>query len=98
MVRGILNRVKRYVSVEASTDVDGAITPKAVLWGDGRRYEIDEIVDARKAASLKVGGAGMRYTVRIGELVTYLFHEDPRWFCEAKMRGEFTGREQDRVR
>lgn len=93
MVRGILNRVKRYVAVEASTDAGGAVTPRAVLWGDGSRFEVDEVLDARNAASLKVGGAGMRHTVRIGDAVTYLFYEKPRWFCEAKMRGELEGRE-----
>jgi len=88
MVKGILNRQKKYVTVEVSTDADGAITPRAVLWGDGRRFEIDEVLDARTAASLKVGGAGLRFTVRIGDAVTYLFYENPRWFCEAKRRGE----------
>ena len=92
MVRGILNRVKRYVAVEAVTDEDGVVAPRAVVWADGRRFEIDRILDARHAASLKVGGTGMRYTVRIGGETTYLFHEGPRWFVEEKVRDELAGR------
>ena len=92
MVKGILNRVKRYVSVEAVTDENGSTIPRAVIWDDGRRFAVDRILDTRRAASLKVGGAGMRYTVRIGDAVTYLFFEDPRWFVEEKQQGELAGR------
>lgn len=84
MVQGIDNRVKRYVKVVSATDEDGRVTPLSVEWDDGRTYEIDQVLDARHAASLKVGGTGMRYLVRIGSATTYLFHEDPRWYVEAK--------------
>lgn len=85
MVRGIDSREKRYVKVMAVTDEDGRITPVSVEWEDGRVYEIDRVLDRRQAASLKVGGTGMRYLVRIGQATTYLFHEDPRWYVEAKI-------------
>ena len=51
------------------------------------KYEIDQILDHRHAASLKVGGTGMRYLIRIGNATTYLFHEDPRWYVEEKIVG-----------
>jgi hypothetical protein len=85
MVRGIASREKRYVKVVSVTDEDGRITPVSVEWNDGRVYEIDRVLDVRHAASLKVGGTGMRYLVRIGRTSTYLFHEDPRWYVEAKV-------------
>lgn len=85
VVKGIDNREKRYVKVLSITDEDGSITPVSIEWEDGRVYEIDQVVDRRHAASLKVGGTGMRYLVRIGQAVTYLFHEDPRWYVEAKV-------------
>ena len=84
MVRGIESREKRYVKVVSVTDEDGRITPVSVEWEDGRIYEIDRVLDVRHAASLKVGGTGMRYLIRIGQATTYLFHEDPRWYVEAK--------------
>ena len=85
MVKGIDSREKRYVKVMALTDEDGRITPVSVEWEDGRVYEIDRVLDRRQAASLKVGGTGMRYLVRIGQTVTYLFYENPRWFVEEKV-------------
>ena len=85
MVRGIDSREKRYVKVVACIDEDGRVTPLSVEWEDGRVYEIDRVLDRRHAASLKVGGTGMRYLVRIGQATTYLFHEDPRWYVEAKV-------------
>ena len=86
MVQGIDSREKRYVKVTSVTDEDGRITPVSVTWEDGRVYEIDRVLDRRRAASLKVGGTGVRYLVSIGGVKTYLFHEDPRWYVEAKCR------------
>lgn len=42
------------------------------------------LLDCRRAASLKAGGIGMRYTVRISNRQSYLYYEDPRWFVEGK--------------
>lgn len=83
--RGIVRREKRYVAVDASFDEDGRMVPTRVIWDDGRRFDIDQVCDVRRAASLKTGGDGIRYTIRIGEAVTYLFFEDPRWFVEEKV-------------
>lgn len=75
---------KVYVEVTARFDVDGNITPLSVTWEDGTVYEIDKVVDQRRAASLKAGGIGMRYTCRILNQESYLFYENPKWFVEAK--------------
>ena len=75
---------KMYVEVTAKFDIDGNITPLSVTWEDGTIYEIDKVVDKRRAASLKAGGIGVRYTCRILGQKTYLFYENPTWFVEAK--------------
>lgn len=75
---------KVFVEVTAKFDTDGNITPLALLWEDGTVYEIDRITDVRRAASLKAGGTGIRYTVKIRGRQSYLFYEGPRWFVEAK--------------
>ncbi|MGI6046137.1 MAG: hypothetical protein ACOYCA_04775 [Eggerthellaceae bacterium] len=82
MVQGILRRRKRYVEVLSLCDEDGVVAPISIIWEDGRTFEIDRVLDVRQAASLKVGGTGVRYLIRIGERTTYLFYEDPRWFVE----------------
>lgn len=82
MVEGISGRVKRYVGVTARMDEDGRVRPLSIQWYDGKTFPIDEVKDVRRASSRKVGGGGICYTVRIGNNVTYLFYEDPRWFVE----------------
>lgn len=74
---------KVYVDVLAAWSRDGRITPRVVKWEDGRRFPIDRVLDVRPAASLKAGGAGTRYTVRIGQTQSFLFLEQDRWFVEA---------------
>ena len=75
---------KVYVGVNAMFEPDGRLIPRSVLWEDGRIFEIDKILDVRRAASLKAGGSGIRYTVRIGNHETFLFLEDGRWFAERR--------------
>ena len=87
MVQGIASRRKHYVEVLARIDEEGVVTPVSVTWDDGRTFEIDRVLDVRQAASLKVGGTGVRYLVRIGQTTTYLFYENPRWFVEEKCVG-----------
>lgn len=75
---------KVYVAVTAEFSPDGDIMPCSFTWEDGRRYEIDRVLDIRPAASLKAGGIGTRYTCRILGRVKYMFLEDTRWFMEGK--------------
>jgi hypothetical protein len=75
---------KVYVEVTAHFDLEGNMTPLEILWEDGRRFEIDRVLDRRRAASLKAGGVGIRYLCRILGRETYLFYEGPRWFVEGK--------------
>ena len=73
---------KVFVEVMARFDTEGKITPLSLLWEDGTVYEIDRVIDVRRAASLKAGGMGIRYTVRINGKQSYLFYEEPKWFVE----------------
>ena len=52
---------------------------------NGRSYQIDRVLDIRRAASLKAGGVGRRYTCRICGKERYLWLEDDgKWFVESK--------------
>lgn len=75
---------KVFVSVTVKYDEAGQARPLSIQWEDGRTYEVDRVLDVRRAASLKVGGMGMRYTCRILGRETYLFEEQNRWYVEAK--------------
>lgn len=92
MVRGIAGRVKLYVDVLVRWRDDGRIDPLAVLWPDGRKYDIDEVIGKPiQRASRKTGGNGLRYDIRIGDTRTHLYLEESgagmaktnaRWFVE----------------
>ena len=75
---------KEYVSILAQIHRDGSIQPLGILLEDGRKYDIDEVKNKCRAASLKAGGCGIRYEIRIGGRSTYLFDEDGRWFVEMR--------------
>ena len=75
----------RRVNVETDVHFDliGRMTPKALTWEDGTVFEIDRVLDSRRAASIKAGGIGTRFTVRIKGKERYLYFENPQWFVEA---------------
>ena len=77
---------KVYVDVNADHSADGKITPNYFIWEDGHRYEIDRVTDVRRCASLKAGGVGTRYAVRVCGKQTYMWLEDGgcKWFLEGK--------------
>ena len=77
--------LKVYVAVKADFAADGTRFPRIITWEDGEKYEIDRVIQKCRAASTKVGGTGIRYTVQICGKPTFLFDEENgKWFVEAK--------------
>jgi len=78
------SHLKVYVDVTAIFRKDGRLLPVSFVWEDGRKYEIERVLDITRAASLKAGGTGIRYTCMVHGHETYLFLEEDRWFMERK--------------
>ncbi len=51
---------KTFVTVTAVHDAEGKTKPLALVWTNGKQYEIDRVTDVRQAPSLKGGGLGTR--------------------------------------
>lgn len=75
---------KQYVEVDVKFLEDGTKIPLSIKWLDGTVFQIDKVVEIKNRASLKVGGFGERYTVKINGKQTYLFYEFDKWFVEKK--------------
>ena len=92
MVQGVKCLEKRYVEVLVRWRSNGRIEPLAVLWGDGRRFDVErQFGNPQRTVSRKVGGAGLRYDVQIAGKRAHLWLEDVgtrvsptgrRWFVE----------------
>lgn len=72
-----------YVRVLVEFNEQGQMVPKLIYWQDGRRFSIDRVLDIRRAAALKAGGSGIRYTCRVQGREIYLFEDNNKWFVEA---------------
>ena len=78
---------KVYVDVMAEFTKEGNLMPRSIKWEDGSIYEITRVKECRRAASLKAGGVGMRYTCIISGQEKYLFYEDNNmWIVEGIAR------------
>ena len=81
------DRRKVYVEVRARHLIDGTCRPESIKLENDEVYEIDRVKHCCRAASTKVGGTGLRYTVMICGQETYLFDEEyGKWFVEGKSR------------
>ena len=76
---------KVYVDVNATFSKDGRLIPKSFIWTDGHVYEIQRVKNVCRAASLKAGRVGMRYTCVVDGRESHLYYEDNNmWFLEGK--------------
>ena len=74
--------VKQPVAVAVVINESGKMRPLKFRWKDGQYYNIDNILCAERAASTKVGGCGIRYTIMVEGLPRFLYNEDGKWFME----------------
>jgi len=75
---------KVFVDVFIKCTKDGKQIPLKVIWEDGRTFNIDRVLEEKKAASLKVGGQGLRYKCRVCDKEIFIWLEDGKWFVEGK--------------
>ena len=61
-----VNWEKVYVDTLVRHTKDGGSIPLSIKFSDGKTYEIDQVLDRKRAAASKVGGTGIRYSIRIG--------------------------------
>ncbi len=59
------DRRKVYVEVNVTHRPDGTARPNFIKFENDEKYEIDRVIQKCRAASTKVGGTGIRYTVQI---------------------------------
>lgn len=90
MVQGIERREKTYVEVVLDVSTEGKVTPLAIYWEDGRCFCVDRVLERRYAASMKVGGHGMRYTVSVEGKLTHLWNDDAGWYVERIVHDKVT--------
>lgn len=74
---------KTYVDVIALHGAGGETEPLRIRFGDGTAVRVERVKERRRAAALKSGGGGIRYTVQIHGEWRFLFEDEGRWFIEA---------------
>lgn len=82
---------KLYVEMEVLENIQGEITPLAIIYND-ERYEIDRIIHhEERHHSKNVDGAGEMFIVKIGNTKRTLYREyllgtKFRWFIESPIK------------
>lgn len=78
-------RKKTYIEVLARFDTDGKIAPVAVLWRDGRRYDVTKIYTSRVVPPRGEAFYPVLYDCEISGFRRRLYYEPEtgKWFVEA---------------
>lgn len=80
----LMKLYKRYITVEALINREGKVTPLALYWENGERFEIDKILNTPRQSCSKVGGCGLLYECQIHGQTRQLYYEQgSRWFIES---------------
>lgn len=80
------NYKRQNVAVDVHYTADGEVQLRRLYWIDGQSYEIDRVMDSRPGASLKVGGAGTRFTVLMGGRERVIWQAGNQWFVETQIK------------
>jgi hypothetical protein len=75
---------KEYVAVNLDVDKNGTVSPRFIRWPNEQIFQIERLKYKCRAASAKVSGGEIRYTVVIRGQETFLFSEGNKWFVEVK--------------
>ncbi len=73
---------KRYVDVVVLNSKQAKLTPLFIVWDNNTKYQIDKILQVKKAHS-SVGGGGLMYLCLIQNQTRKLYFERDRWFIES---------------
>ncbi len=77
--------LRAYVAVDARFSPEGKVTPLAVYWDGGKKYEVESVKSTEPAALLYPGKAGIRYICRVlGRDMQLFLAGDGRWYVERK--------------
>ena len=76
----VLPMQKKYVSVSAEVEYGRRDPPALIRWHDGRQWEVTKVLHTCTASHDEF--EGVRYTVKIGRAVRYLYREGQRWYVD----------------
>lgn len=74
--------MRKNVDMIACMKQSGVVIPLTLIWDDGRKFDIEKVLDIRRAASTKGGGMGIRYLLKIGKSERYAWLDEYTWFVE----------------
>lgn len=66
---------KVYVDVTVEFDKYGRMFPRSICWEDDHIYRIDRVISMKPSFSMKAGGQGDLYTVKVQGFEKHLFFE-----------------------
>ena len=89
MARSFVTYENQYIRVVAELGADGHITPLYIIWPDGRRFDIDKVLDTGFSSSTKTGSSGVRYSVKIAGQSKVLWRDGRGFFVECPKQRSF---------
>lgn len=72
------------VAVIAKFPIDGIVKPVAVVWEDGRRFDVEKIVDFTQLPKMDASGFRYIYKCIIAGTDRCIYYNDDKWYLECR--------------
>ena len=73
-----------YVTMYIEVLPEGQVVPLSILWKDGRKFTVEQIINIKNNSPVRSGGRATKYTLIIQGQTRDFFVDDGKWFVETR--------------
>lgn len=75
---------REYVTMYIEVLPEGQVVPLSILWKDGRKFTVEQVINIKNNAPVRSGGRATKYTLIIQGQSRGFFVDDGKWFVETR--------------
>ena len=75
---------REYVTMYIEVLPEGQVVPLSILWKDGRKFTVEQIINIKNNSPVRSGGRATKYTLIIQGQTCDFFGENGKWFVETR--------------
>lgn len=75
---------REYVTMYIEVLPEGQVVPLSILWKDGRKFTVEQIINIKNNSPVRSGGRATKYTLIIQGQTRDFFVDDGKLFVETR--------------
>ena len=75
---------REYVTMYIEVLPEGQVVPLSILWKDGRKFAVEQVINIKNNAPAKSGGRATKYTLIVQGQTRDFLVDNGKWFVETR--------------